>query len=91
MAKRKYTHVKELLPAIQAMVERAMGDEFSSMPLDEKNDKWVLEDAGDGLVYIKNVAHGLYVEWYADKSNWSGYGTIGSGKEGMFAIKLVKV
>ena len=67
----------------------AMGDSYSSMPLGEKNDKWVIVDAGNGLVYIQNVARGLYVEWYADKSNWSAYGTIGAGKEGMFAIKLV--
>lgn len=69
----------------------AMGAQFSSMPLGEVNDKWVLEDAGNGLVYIKNVGRDIYIEWYADKNNWSGYGTIGSGKEGMFAIKLVKV
>lgn len=68
-----------------------MGAQYSSMPLGEVNDKWILEDAGDGLVYIKNVGRGIYVEWYADKNNWSGYGTIGSGKEGMFAIKLVAV
>ena len=91
MAKRKYTHVKELLPATQAMVERAMGDEFSSMPLDEVNDKWILEDAGNGLVYIKNVVREAYIEWYADKSNFSSYYKIGEGKEGMFAIKLVAV
>ena len=69
----------------------AMGDSFSSMPLGEKNDKWVAVDAGDGLIYIKNVARELYIEWYADKNNWSAYGSIGEGKEGMFAIKLVAV
>jgi hypothetical protein len=69
----------------------ALGDSYSSMPLDEKNDKWVLIDAGNGLVYIQNVARGNYIEWYADKNNWSSYGTIASGKEGLFAIKLVAV
>ena len=67
----------------------AMGDSFSSMPLGEKNDKWVLIDAGDGLVYIQNVARQSYIEWYSDKSNWSSYATIAEGKEGLFAIKLV--
>lgn len=68
-----------------------MSDQYSGMPLGEDNDNWTPEDAGNGLVYIKNVGRDIYIEWYADKNNWSGYGTIGSGKEGMFAIKLVKV
>lgn len=66
----------------------AMGDSFSSMPLGEKNDKWVLEDAGNGLFYVKNVARGSYIEWYASKNNWSGYYKISSGSEGMFALKF---
>ena len=69
----------------------AMGDSFSSMPLGEKNDKWVIVDAGNNQVYIKNVARGLYIEWYAKMSNWSGYGTIASGSEGMFALTLLGV
>ena len=69
----------------------AMGDSYSSMPLGEKNDKWVLIDAGNGQVYIKNVARDLYIEWYASKNNWSAYGTIASGSEGMFALTLKSV
>lgn len=53
-----------------------MGDRYSSMPLGGKNDQWVLEDAGDGLYYIKNTARNVYMEWYAAQNNWSGYGTI---------------
>ena len=68
-----------------------MGDRYSSMPLGEKNDQWVLEDAGDGLYYIKNTARIVYMEWYAAQNNWSGYGTIASGSEGMFALKFFKV
>lgn len=68
-----------------------MGDRYSSMPLGEKNDQWVLEDAGDGLYYIKNTARNVYMEWYAAQNNWSGYGTIASGSEGMFALKFFKV
>ena len=41
----------------------AMGDQFSSMPLGEKNDKWILKDAGNGLVYVKNAARESYTEW----------------------------
>lgn len=68
-----------------------MGDSFFSMPPGGKNDQWVLEDAGDGLYYIKNTARNVYMECYAAKSNWSGYGTIASGSEGMFALKFFKV
>jgi hypothetical protein len=69
----------------------AMGDSFSSMPLGEKNDKWVAVDAGNGMIYIKNVARESYIEWYADKNNFSSYHTIAEGKEALFAIKLIAV
>ena len=68
-----------------------MGDSYYSMPPGGKNDQWVLEDAGDGLYYIKNTARNVYMEWYAAQNNWSGYGTIASGSEGMFALKFFKV
>lgn len=58
----------------------------SSMPLDAVNDKWVLEDAGDGKYYVKNVGRSCYIEWYASKNYWSGYNKISSGSEGMFAL-----
>ena len=66
----------------------AMADSYSSMTLGEAHDKWVLEDAGNGLFYVKNTVRGSYIEWYADKNNWSGYNYINSGKEGMFALKF---
>ena len=68
-----------------------MGDSFSSMPLGEKNDQWVLEDAGNGLYYIKNTVRNSYMEWYAEKNNWSSYYRINSGSEGMFALSFYKV
>ena len=68
-----------------------MGDTFSSMPLGEKNDKWVLEDAGNGLYYIKNTVRGAYMEWYAEKNNWSSYYKISSGSESLFALAFYKV
>ena len=67
----------------------ALAASFSSMNLGEVNDKWVLEDAGNGLYYIKNDARGNYIEWYNDMNNWSSYGTIGEGKEDLFALQLV--
>ena len=68
-----------------------MGDQFSSMPLGEKNDKWVLEDAGNGLYYIKNTVRSSYMEWYAQENNWSSYGKINSGSESLFALAFYEV
>ena len=68
-----------------------MGDSFSSMPLGEKNDKWVLEDAGNGLYYVKNTVRDTYMEWYDSNGNWSAYYNIAEGSEGMFALKFYRV
>ncbi len=68
-----------------------MDAEYSSMPLNTPNDTWVLEDAGNGLWYVKNVGRGCYMEWYADKSRWSAYYKISSGTEGMFAMCFTPV
>lgn len=67
----------------------AMADSYSSLNLGEVNDKWVLEDAGNGLYYVKNTVRGNYIEWYDSYSNWSSYGTIGEGKEDLFALQFV--
>lgn len=69
----------------------AMGDNFSSMPLDEKNPNWaVTEAATEGCYYIQNTARKNYIEWFASKENWSSYGTIGSN-EALFAQAFYKV
>ena len=68
-----------------------MGDSYSSMPLGEKNDKWVLEDAGNGLYYVKNTVRNAYMEWYDSNGNWSAYYNIASGSEGMFALAFYQV
>ena len=68
-----------------------MGDSFSSMPLGEKNDKWVLEDADNGLWYIKNTVRGCYMEWFVEKNNWSSYYNITSSSENMFALAFYEV
>lgn len=67
----------------------ALADKFSSMDLGEINDKWVLEDAGNGLFYVKNDARGNYIEWYNDMNNWSTYGKINDGSEDLFALQFV--
>ena len=66
----------------------AMADSYTSMTLGEKNDKWVLEEAGNGLYYVKNVERSAYMQWYAAKSNWSAYSKIDAGSEGAFALKF---
>ena len=68
-----------------------MADGNSSMPLGGVNDTWTVEDAGNGLYYVKNVGRKVYIEWYAEKGNFSGFGYINSGTEGMFAIQFVPV
>ena len=68
-----------------------MGDSYSSMPLGEKNDKWILEDAGESLHYIKNTVRDTYMEWYDSNNYWSAYYNIEEGTKGMFALKFYKV
>ena len=66
----------------------SMDTGYSSMPLNKVNDTWTLEEAGDGLWYVKNTGRESYIEWYAAKNNWSGYNTIAAGSEGMFALRF---
>ncbi|MCD7734856.1 MAG: hypothetical protein LUH48_06995, partial [Clostridiales bacterium] len=68
-----------------------MAASYSSMTLGAVNDQWTLEDAGDGLYYVKNTGRGCYIEWYVLNSYWSGYSTIGEGSEGMFALQFTAV
>ncbi len=69
----------------------AMGEKFSSMPLDEVNPNWeVTPAATEGCYYIKNTARGNYMEWFAEKNNWSSYGNIGDN-EPLFAQKFYVV
>ena len=70
----------------------AMGESYSSMPLDEVYSDWsVTEAAADGCYYIQNTGRGLYLEWYADKGNWSAYGSITEETESLFAQAFYKV
>lgn len=43
----------------------------------------------EGCYYIRNTLRGNYIEWYAEKNNWSSYGTI--NHEELFAQKFYKV
>ena len=69
----------------------SMDEKYSSTPLDKANVDWELSAAATAdCFYIKNVGRGSYLEWYAEKNNWSSYGTIGSN-EALFAQQLYLV
>ncbi len=68
-----------------------MAASYSSMTLGAVNDQWTLEDAGDGLYYVKNTGRDCYIEWYASNEYWSGYAYINEGSEGMFALQFTPV
>ena len=69
----------------------SMGEKFTSTPLDDVNTAWKVSAAATtGCYYIQNAVRGNYLEWYADKSNWSSYGSIGSN-EALFAQQFYLV
>ena len=69
----------------------SMDTSYSSTPLDKAHTGWTLEQAAtEGCYYIKNVGRNSYLEWYAEKNNWSAFGTIGSN-EALFAQAFFKI
>ena len=54
----------------------ALAASYSSLNATGEHDKWVLEDKGNGVYYLKNTGRNLYLEWYASKDNWSCYGSV---------------
>ena len=68
----------------------SMGASYTSTPLDDVNTAWQLEEAKTaGCYYIKNAVRGNYLEWYADKGNWSSFSKIGD--EALFAQQFYLV
>lgn len=61
-----------------------MGDDFASMSLGAKNDKWEVIQLEDGTYNIKNTVRGNYMEWYADKNNWSTYNSKNAATDPLF-------
>ena len=54
------------------------------------NTAWnVTAAATENCFYIRNAVRGNYLEWYADKNNWSSYGKIGD--EALFAQQFYLV
>ena len=69
----------------------SMDEKYSSTPLDKAHTAWTLEQAAtEGCYYIKNMGRSSYLEWYAEKNNWSAFGTIGSN-EALFAQAFFKI
>ena len=68
----------------------SMDTGYTSTPLDKVNDAWnVTPAATENCFYIQNAVRGNYLEWYADKNNWSSYGKI--GEEALFAQAFYRV
>ena len=69
----------------------AMNAKNSSMPLDGDNPNWKITPAATkNCFYIQNTVRNNYIEWYADKDNWSSYYNIGNN-EALFAQQLYLV
>ncbi len=68
----------------------SMGASYGSTPLDDVNTAWNVAAAKtENCFYIQNAVRGNYLEWYADKNNWSSYGKIGD--EALFAQAFYRV
>ena len=70
----------------------SMGASYSSIPLDDVNTEWAITSAAtEGCFYIKNVARGNALQWYADKVNFSSKASISTTDEALFAQQLYLV
>ena len=68
----------------------SMGASYASTPLDDINTAWEVTEANtEGCYYIKNTARGNYLEWYAEKNDWSSYSN--KSNEALFAQCFYKV
>ena len=68
----------------------SMGAQYTSTPLDDVNTAWnVTPAATENCFYIRNAVRGNYLEWYADKSNWSSFSRISD--EALFAQQFYLV
>lgn len=69
----------------------SMGADYASIPLNDVNTEWNIESAAtEGCFYIKNAVRGNYLEWFADKNNFSTLASIGDN-EALCAMKLFLV
>ena len=69
----------------------SMGAEFNSMKLGDVNDDWEVISLGNGLYNIKNAARGTFIDWYAQKSNWSTYASENADKDTAYQLAFFVV
>lgn len=69
----------------------SMDTSYSSTPANKLHDKWSIVAQENGTCYIKNVGRSVYLEWFADKGNFSGFAHINDGQEGLFQMSLYKL
>lgn len=69
----------------------SMDTQYSSTPANKLHDKWSVIAQENGTCYIKNEGRNVYLEWYASKGNFSGFGYINDGQEGLFQMSLYKL
>ena len=69
----------------------ALAESYSSLNDTGVNKTWSLEavEGKTGLFYFKNVGRNTYLEWYADKDNWSTYNP--SSRDNLFEMSLYLV
>ena len=68
----------------------SMGAKFTSTPLDDVNTAWNITAAKtENCFYIQNAVRGNYLEWFAEKGNWSSYNKISD--EELFAQQFYLV
>ena len=68
----------------------SMTTQYASMPLDKENPNWEVTPAKtENCYYIKNTGRSNYIEWYADKGNWSSY--YNNSNEALFAQAFYRV
>lgn len=65
-----------------------LAEQYSSMNLGAIYDEWTLEYVGNGLYNIKNVGRGSYIEWYAEKDNWSTHTTSSVATSDLFQLSI---
>ncbi len=57
---------------------------------DYTENRWILEDEGDGKYFVRNVQTQYYLEWYSAKNNWATYPNVDENRA-LFQLRLDKV
>lgn len=65
-----------------------LADQYASMSLGGINDDWNLISLGNGLYNIQNDARGNYMQWYAEKNNWSSYNSTFAATDDQFQLSF---